>query len=124
MDMFPTPPKTTQYSPAFESCWKVHNVGNKKAAWKAGEKAGFTDSNWLWLENYLKKRHQDDLKWKEGKYVPHLSSIINAERWDDPYKRVTRKVAQWSDEEFSESHDEAMAKIRAANAQRTMRVVK
>ena len=117
-DMFPTPPRSTNYSEAFEKCWKVHAVGNKKAAWKAGEKAGFTEANWIWLRDYLERRHKDDAKWIEGKYVPHMSSIINGERWDDPYKKVSRKRAEWSDAEFQESHEEAERKIAAAQAQR------
>lgn len=117
-DMYPTPPKTTKYSSAFESCWKVHSIGNKKSAWKAGIKAEFTDSTWAWLENYLIARHKDDAKWIEGKYVPHLSSIINAERWDDRYKRVNRARVQWSDDEFKETPEEAAAKIKMDEARR------
>jgi hypothetical protein len=86
--MIGTPPKSTQYSIAFERCWSVHRVGNKKAAWKAGNNSNFTDSTWLWLEEYLTHRWKNDERWLEGKYVPHLSSIINQERWDDPYKKV------------------------------------
>lgn len=86
--MIGTPPKSPKYSIAFERCWAIHRVGNKKAAWKAGNNAGFTDSTWLWLEEYLTQRWKNDERWLEGKYVPHLSSIINQARWDDPYKKV------------------------------------
>lgn len=117
-DMFPVkpePPTTTQYTKAFESCWKVHRVGNKKKAFNAGTKAGFTDAQWLWLENYLKKRHKDDARWIEGRYVPHLSTIINEERWDDAYVRV-RGRSGFSDEGFSETPEQAQQKIAAAQA--------
>lgn len=94
----PRPPKSTDYSRGFEDCWAVHRVGNKKSAWKAGEKAGFDESQWLWLQNYLERRWKEDVLWVKGardpktgevkKYIPHLSSIINQERWDDPYEKV------------------------------------
>ena len=119
-DLFPEPPKSTRYSQAFEDCWKVHAVGNKKAAWKAGQKAEFGDANWVWLRNYLEKRWREDAKWAEGTYVPHLSTIINGERWDDPYPKI-KKLAQKSDdfrrrpvdwEASAAARDRALAELR------------
>ena len=86
-DLFPVPPPSTKYSQAFEECWKVHRVGDKKKAWKAGLKAGWNDGNWIWLRNYLEKRHREDAKWKEG-YVLHLATIVNGERWFDEYPKI------------------------------------
>jgi len=116
-DMFPSPPPETKYSDAFERCWKVHSVGTKKTAYAAGVKAGWSDGNWAWLEQYLEERHRLDAKWLEGTYIPHLSSIINAERWSDPYARV-KKGRMTESPQHVESHEEAMAKIQAANNQR------
>ena len=113
------PPPETKYSAAFERCWKEHRVGTKKTAWKAGEKAEWTDGNWEWLARYLEGRHKDDQKWLEGTYIPHLSSIVNGERWTDPYKR--RTVDRWqkaNDTEFTETPEEAAAKIAAAQRER------
>ena len=116
-DLFPTPPPQTKYSQAFEKCWKQHSVGTKKSAYNAGIKAGWSDGNWAWLERYLEERHRLDAKWLEGTYIPHLTSIINGERWDDPYARV--KVGRMTESrEFKETHEDAMAKIAASNAQR------
>lgn len=115
-DLFPKEPPTTKYSRAFEDCWKVHSVGTKKAAWNAGQKADWDDGNWVWLQRYLEKRHKEDAKWIEGKYVPHLSSIINQERWTDPYPKKKDRtglkvgIAQ-------ETHEEAMRKIRSVRYQ-------
>ncbi len=86
-DLFPQEPPTTRYSSAFEAAWRAHPVGNKLRAWKAGEKAGWSDGNWKWLEQYLTKRHKEDVKWLEGIYIPHMSSIINGERWTDTYRK-------------------------------------
>ncbi len=94
-DLFPERPRTSTYTPAFEACWRVHKVGNKKAAYKAGKNAGFRQENWAWLTQYLEQRHKDDAKWIEGKYIPHLSSIINQERWDDPYEKVKPQVDRY-----------------------------
>ena len=113
VDLFPQEPPSTQYSPAFEACWKSHPVGTKKTAWKAGEKNEWSDANWVWLERYLVKRWKEDAKWNEGTYIPHLSSIINGERWTDSYKKL-RQYTNGASEEWSESHEEAMAKIRIA----------
>ena len=113
----PVMPPLTQYSRAFERCWKAHNVGVKKAAWQAGVKHNWTDSNWAWLEQYLIRRHSDDVKWLEGKYVPHLSSLINQERFDEEnYQR--KKPDRWEaanrvDKEITD--EEAMEKIRVEN---------
>ena len=111
-DLFPTEPPTTKYTPAFESCWRVHRVGSKLKAWKAGEKAGWSDGNWLWLEQYLTKRWKDDAKWIEGKYIPHLASIINGERWTDDYKKISKRYDNTETPE--ESHEEALRKIQIA----------
>ena len=111
-DMFPSPPPETKYSDAFERCWKVHSVGTKKTAYAAGVKAGWSAGNWAWLERYLECRHKDDEKWLEGTYIPHLSSIINGERWADSYTR--KKVGrQTVSPDHVESADEIAAKLRA-----------
>ena len=113
----PTEPPSTAYTIAFERCWKVHPKGVKKAAWNAGQKAGWHDGNWRWLEDYLTRRHKDDQKWREGKYIPHLSTFINQERWTDHYRKVgagRRGGAQVA----IESHEEALAKIKADAARR------
>ena len=110
-DMFPEEPPTTNYSLAFEKAWKVHPVGTKKAAWLAGKKAGFTEGNWTWLTNYLEKRHKNDVKWLEGKFVPHLSTFINQERWTDNYKRIRMHVGAQT---TAESHSEALGKLHPA----------
>ena len=115
-DLFPQEPPTTAYSPAFEQCWRVHKVGNKKAAYKAGEKARWTDANWVWLERYLTKRWKEDAKWLEGKYVPHLSSIINQERWTDVYPRKKDPGSGLKVAVVEETHEEAMRKIAIAQA--------
>ena len=83
----PQEPESTRYTAAFEACWSVHRYGTKLTAWKAGVKKEFTPANWLWPQEYLEKRHKLDLKWIEGKYIPHLSSIINGERWHDNYPK-------------------------------------
>ncbi len=83
----PQEPESTRYTAAFEACWSVHRYGTKLTAWKAGVKKEWTPGNWLWLQEYLEKRHKLDLKWIEGKYIPHLSSIINGERWHDSYQK-------------------------------------
>lgn len=105
----PQQPPVTQYSRAFETCWSQHEVGTKKTAWNAGKKAGWTDANWLWLAAYLERRHKEDVKWREGKYVPHLSTLINQERWTDVYKKVG--PSRGSAQSVDESHEEALAKI-------------
>jgi hypothetical protein len=96
----PKEPPTTSYTPAFERCWRAHPVGVKKTAWKAGIKNEWSSQNWDWLANYLEKRHKEDVKWIEGTYVPHLSSIINGERWTDPYQKVKR-------DRYERANDEA-----------------
>ena len=101
--MNPEPPPTTKYSQAFENCWKEHRVGTKLTAWKAGEKKGFTDSNWAWLENYLRGRHKDDKKWIEGTYIPMLSTLINQERWTDNYQKMNRPA--WDRQEEPERNE-------------------
>lgn len=110
----PKEPPTTSYSPAFERCWKVHSVGTKKTAWQAGVKNQWDSSNWEWLTNYLERRHKEDVKWIEGKYVPHLSSIINGERWTDPYQKVKKTRHQQANEEFDESMREMTPDQQAA----------
>ena len=106
----PQPPPETRYTAAFERCWKQHSVGVKKTAFKAGEKAGWTDSNWDWLALYLERRHKDDVKWLEGTYIPHLSSIINGERWTDPYKRKSKDRWQRANEETQVETPEEIAR--------------
>lgn len=120
-ELFPEPPPSTRYSKAFEDCWKVHMVGNKKAAWNAGKKARWTDANWVWLMQYLERRHKDDELWVKGardsktgetkKYIPHLSSIINGERWNDNYKKIKRDRFDRVNEQREESgpRNEALA---------------
>ena len=109
--MIGKPPPTTKYSMAFERAWKAHPVGTKKAAWNAGKKAGFDDENWRWLEDYLATRHKRDEKWREGKFVPHLSTFINNERWEDNYKRISVKYD--APAAFNETPEEAKAKMEA-----------
>ena len=125
-DLYPQEPPTTKYSAAFERCWKAHPVGVKKTAWNACNKAGFTESNWNWLEDYLIKRHKDDVKWLEGKYVPHLSTFINQERWQETYKKRQmryddRPEYQETPEQIAKKMAEDAARIEEARKQRELR---
>lgn len=115
-------PPTTQYSDQFEKLWKDEinrrkdkaTLGNKKAAWKAGQKAEWTEENWAWLNEYLAKRHEEDVKWIAGVYVPHVSSIINQERWTDVYEKAKRHIDRYDNankRQFAETHEEALKKI-------------
>ena len=79
-DLFDTPPQTT--APTFDEFWAIYprKVG-KGAARKAYAKA-------------LKVARHDDIMWglsqqidgmkaKEKQFIPHASTWLNEERWDD-----------------------------------------
>lgn len=78
------------YPHEFERIWKSHPVGVKKLAFEAWKKQKFTAAENDELVLHLDRRHRDDRKWVEGKYVPHLSTFINQRRWEDDYVRVKR----------------------------------
>ena len=88
------------YPREFERVWQEHRFGAKYEGFKAWKKEGF-DKNAEendWLVNYLTRRHKEDVRWLEGKYVPHLSSFINQRRWEDAYQKVrtAAQVKDWS----------------------------
>lgn len=76
------------YPPEFERLWKAHPVGVKKPAYDAWKKLRLTADETLELVAHLDRRHREDAKWIEGKYVPHLATFLNQRRWEDDYKTV------------------------------------
>ena len=82
------------YPRDFERIWQEHAVGVKKAAFDAWKKQAFTPEENNELIIHLKRRHKDDRKWVEGKYVPHLASFINGRRWEDNYERAKKHWTQ------------------------------
>ncbi len=81
-----------EYPREFDRLWRSHKVGVKFNAYKAWLKLGLDKDHVEndWLINYLDKRHKEDAKWVEGKYVPHLSSFLNGRRWEDEYPKIRR----------------------------------
>jgi len=82
------------YPHDFERLWKAHPVGVKKPAFDAWKKLKLTADDNNELVVHLDRRHKDDARWIEGKYVPHLSSFLNQRRWEDDYRRVKRSGPQ------------------------------
>jgi hypothetical protein len=80
-----------EYPPEFESLWSRHPVGVKKLGYDAWKKLKLTAEENAELAAYLERRHRDDEKWVEGKYVPHLSTFLNGRRWEDNYRRIRRR---------------------------------
>ena len=88
-----------EYPREFERVWNEHPVGVKKAAFDAWKKQKFTAEENDELILYLHRRHKDDRKWVERKYVPHLASFLNQRRWEDDYERVKKHWTQARREE-------------------------
>jgi hypothetical protein len=75
-----------EYPQEFERLWKAHPVGVKKPAFDAWKKLKLTADENAELLTHLQRRHKADVKWIEGKYVPHLSTFLTQRRWEDEYK--------------------------------------
>jgi hypothetical protein len=88
-----------EYPRDFDRIWSEHPVGVKKAAFDAWTKQKFTPDENAELIMYLRRRHKDDRKWVEGKYIPHLATFLNQRRWEDDYEKVKKHWTQARREE-------------------------
>lgn len=86
------PPQTAARFPEF---WAVYPVKKGKAAalrsWKAKGCDAFADQ----IIAHVRRMEREDSDWLRG-FIPHGSTYITGERWDDDPKRATAPTAQAS----------------------------
>lgn len=90
-------PLRNNYTADFERFWAAYprqGKVSKGAAFKAFEKLKLTSEEVDELVLYLERRKRDDVKWVEGKYIPHATSFLNQHRWEDEYQRIRQHWTQ------------------------------
>ena len=90
-------PKVKGYSEAFEAFWREYpNKQGKAAAYRAWQRYHLNSKADQIIED-VRKRKASDPQWlaEDGKYIPHGSTWINNQRWEDDISEAPG--AQWGD---------------------------
>jgi hypothetical protein len=87
--------KPAQTAARFPEFWAVYPVKKGKAAalrsWKAKGCDAFTDQ----IIAHVRRMEREDIDWLRG-FIPHGSTYITGERWDDDPKRAAAPTVQAS----------------------------
>ena len=94
------PKKSTPYSEPFEAAWKVYpKKTNKGAAFKAWQKAIKRDMPVADMPAHIESRSfEPDWRKEDGRFVPHMSTWLNADGWLDDGAKITSQRADDDDD--------------------------